>query len=286
MGLEAQARQLSSTYPQLLIAASRVAQSLMPGLHGRKRAGFGGDFWQFRPFSQGDNASRIDWRKSARSDEIFLREREWSAPNRLMFWVDQGPSMNWKSNLAEVNKRDRANLLAMSLAILSATAGEFTGLLDDEAKPRHSNHHLSHMAHRLETHQGHALKNIKPPQGHACCILFSDFLEPFGEISQQLKNLSQTNHQIHLIEIADPAEESLPWQGHVQFQSLHQDARIEFSAVEDIRTAYSEARTQHRAKLADLARNLGLHHRLHRTDEAPNKILLSLYHELSQRPGA
>ncbi len=61
----------------------------MHGVHGRRRAGPGENFWQFRPFASGEPANRIDWRRSARGAQAFVREREWEAAQTLWLWFDR-----------------------------------------------------------------------------------------------------------------------------------------------------------------------------------------------------
>ncbi|HEY1780979.1 MAG TPA: DUF58 domain-containing protein, partial [Roseiarcus sp.] len=73
------AASLSARLPSLIIAARRVAQTVRHGVHGRRRAGSGETFWQFRPFLSGEPSSRVDWRRSAREERAFVREREWEA---------------------------------------------------------------------------------------------------------------------------------------------------------------------------------------------------------------
>ena len=43
-------RTLSTTMPRLILEARRVAATVIHGLHGRRRAGTGENFWQFRRF--------------------------------------------------------------------------------------------------------------------------------------------------------------------------------------------------------------------------------------------
>jgi hypothetical protein len=47
----------------LTLEARRIALTTLSGLHGRRRAGPGESFWQFRAFAQGEAAQRIDWRR-------------------------------------------------------------------------------------------------------------------------------------------------------------------------------------------------------------------------------
>ena len=94
--LDAQA--LAEGLPKLILAAERLAFVAAPGLHGRRRAGPGEAFWQFRDFRDGDDARRIDWRRSARGDRLYLREREWEAQASLSLQLQDTPSLAFASD--------------------------------------------------------------------------------------------------------------------------------------------------------------------------------------------
>ena len=101
----------------------------MHGVHGRRRAGAGETFWQYRPFESGESAHRIDWRRSARGDQLFVREREWEAAQNYFVWVDCSASMAFKSSLASDYKIDRAAVLGLAAAEVLVQGGERVGAL-------------------------------------------------------------------------------------------------------------------------------------------------------------
>ncbi|MGH6907564.1 MAG: DUF58 domain-containing protein, partial [Aestuariivirga sp.] len=152
--LNDQAERVSGALPPLLVEAERVAATVFLGIHGRKRSGPGESFWQYRPYSFGDPVTRVDWRKSARSDRVFIRENEWEAANTLWLWSSPSPTMTFKSDLAAVNKRDRADLMALALASLALRAQERVGLIGSPAAPGHSRALLLPMAEHLLRHEG------------------------------------------------------------------------------------------------------------------------------------
>src|SRR5437667_7999455 len=98
--LNDQAERVSGALPPLLVEAERIAAAVILGVHGRKRAGPGESFWQYRNYSFGDSVSRVDWHKSARSDRVFIRENEWEAANTLWLWSSPSPTMAFKSHLS------------------------------------------------------------------------------------------------------------------------------------------------------------------------------------------
>jgi uncharacterized protein (DUF58 family) len=134
------AEALGARLPPLLVAADRVASTVAQGVHGRRRVGQGDSFWQFRRFVSGDPLSRIDWRQSAKSgrgapEGWFIRETEWEAAQTVSLWRDASASMRWRSRQALVEKRDRANLLLLSLASLLLRGGERVTMMQQDARP-------------------------------------------------------------------------------------------------------------------------------------------------------
>ena len=110
------------------------------GVHGRRRVGQGETFWQFRHYQPGDAASRIDWRESAKSQRLYVRETEWEAAQSVWLWRDASASMDYSSagyvaGAGWPTKRDRAELLLVALASLLVRGGERLTLLGSGVAP-------------------------------------------------------------------------------------------------------------------------------------------------------
>src|SRR5689334_13866090 len=122
------ARTLSAQMPRLILEARRVAATVIHGLHGRRRAGTGENFWQFRRFVSGEPAARVDWRRSARDDHLYVREQEWEAAHTVWIWPDRSPSMVFASQLAHESKLYRALVIALALGEVLVEGGERVGI--------------------------------------------------------------------------------------------------------------------------------------------------------------
>src|SRR6201982_3176655 len=122
------ARSLAETMPRLILESPRIAATVTPGLHGRKRAGPGENFWQYRRFLSGEPARRVDWRRSARDEHLYVREQEWEAAHTVWLWPDRSPSMLFRSQLADDSKLDRCLVVAFALAEILVQAGERVGM--------------------------------------------------------------------------------------------------------------------------------------------------------------
>src|SRR5262249_60191891 len=102
---------------------------------GRGRGGGGEAFGLFGGWEPGAPIRRIDWRQSAKSDRLFIRETEWAAAQSVWLWPDPSPSMHWRSKRSLPEKRDRADLVALALASLLVRAGERVAVLGTGERP-------------------------------------------------------------------------------------------------------------------------------------------------------
>lgn len=273
--------------PPLLVAALRVASTVAPGVHGRRRVGTGDSFWQFRPYATGDSIARIDWRQSAKSDALFIRDQEWEAAQSLWLWRDASPSMAYHSSPNLPSKRERAEVLALALTSLLVRAGERVALLGGPDRPSASRTTLTRLAVRL-TDAADAADGLPPgvpvPR-HGRVLLLADFFTDPAALAGRLRGLADHGVRGHLLQILDPAEVALPFKGRVRF--LDSESRDEMLArrVEDIRPAYHARLEAHSAALADLARRLGWGFYRHTTDQPPTVALVALYQSLSGGDG-
>jgi uncharacterized protein (DUF58 family) len=281
--LRQRAHALSEVSPPLLIAADRVAQSLIQGEHGRRRAGPGEDFWQYRPYSFGDAANRIDWRKSARSQKMLIRENEWAATNTLHVWASNGPGMAFRSSMAQVTKRDRATLLAVAAGIIAVRAGERVTALASPHAPGHTRLALSNMADWFTSAQGEdaGLPPAARVARFSTCLLIGDFLDPLPETATALTALAAQGARGHVLQVLDPAEEVFPYRGRTRFEEFDGRDSMTAGRAETLRAAYAARLADHRAALKQLLGKLGWTLSLHRTDRPAAGALLSIYGALS-----
>ena len=213
----ARGRIRASLVPDLLVEARRIVNTVIGGWHGRRKRGIGENFWQFRPYVEGDAMSRIDWRRSARDDHTYVRDREWEAAHTVWLWADPSPSMLYKSSGATVSKESRALVLILALAELLSRSGEriaWPGLTDPFTARNGAERLASHLSHAVSLPARPDLSNIRR---YSDIILASDFLDPADEIMAWLDVLARHGVRAHLIEVADPAEEVFPYAGRTEF---------------------------------------------------------------------
>lgn len=283
--LQQTAHSLADSLPDLLIDARRISQTVAHGIHGRRRSGPGETFWQFRPYESADSAQLIDWRRSASSDHLYVREREWEAAHTIWLWSDISASMVFKSHLAPVTKRDRAIVLMLAAAELLVRGGERAGLLG-MSQPSGSRRIAAKLAETLIANAGTALatKSRPPAQQiprHSDVLLFGDFLAPIPALRERIEALAALGAKGHLIQVLDPAEETLPYDGRTEFLSPSGRERFIADRAESLRDEYQRRLSDHRAQLEEFTHRLGWSFLVHHTDRPATEPLLTLVMRLA-----
>lgn len=280
--LRARAEALGSTLPPLLAEAEHLAQTVILGAHGRRRAGAGDDFWQYRAAHPGDSARAIDWRRSARSDSHFVREREWQAAQSVLFWVDPAQSMAFSGDRSRLPKGDRARLLALALAVLLLRGGERVGLAG-QGSPRSGRAQLLAMAEtlsRAEPAPDYGAPTDEGLMAHGRAVFLSDFLGDMSAAETALARAADRGVRGLLLQVLDPVEESFPFDGRTVFVSMGGSLAHETQEAGDLRARYLERLAERKARLADLARLSGWHYLAHDTGQPAQVALLWAYQAL------
>jgi uncharacterized protein (DUF58 family) len=280
--LRARAEALGQTLPPLLAEAEMLAANVMLGEHGRRRSGLGDEFWQYRPAHQGDSARMIDWRRSARSDAHFVREREWQAAQSVTLWVDPSRSMSFSGDKGRAPKSDRARLLALALAVLLLRGGERVGLAG-MATPRAGRAQMLRLAARLssdETATEYGAPETEGMVSHGRAVFISDFLGDIAGVEAALGRASDRGVRGALIQILDPAEEEFPFDGRTIFESMGGTMQHETKKAGDLRGRYLARLSERKDRLSTLARAMGWHFSSHHTGSPAQSALLWAYRAL------
>jgi uncharacterized protein (DUF58 family) len=277
--LRARAEALGQTLPPLLAEAEMLAATVMLGEHGRRRAGLGDEFWQYRPAHQGDSARMIDLRRSARSDTHFVREREWQAAQSVTLWVDPSKSMSFTGDKSRAAKGDRAKLLALALAVLLLRGGERVGLAG-MASPRAGRTQMLRLAARLageDVGEDYGSPETDGMVSHGRAVFLSDFLGDLTAVEAGLARASDRGVKGVLIQILDPAEEEFPFDGRTIFESMGGTMRHETQRAGDLRARYLARLAERKDRLTGLARAVGWHFTTHHTGHPAQSALLWAY---------
>jgi uncharacterized protein (DUF58 family) len=280
--LRSRAEALGQTLPPLLAEAEMLAHTVMLGEHGRRRAGMGDEFWQYRPAHAGDSARMVDWRRSARSDAHFVREREWQAAQSVTLWVDPSKSMEFSGAKGRETKAERARLLALALAVLLLRGGERVGLAG-LALPRSGRAQIVRMAARLagvEVAGDYGVPEVAGMVGHGRAVFLSDFMGDIAAVEAALARASDRGVKGAMVQVLDPAEEEFPFDGRTIFESMGGSLRHETRKAGELRGRYLARLAERKDRLTVLARAVGWHFTTHHTGQPAQSALLWLYRAL------
>lgn len=277
--LRARAQSASAGLPALMLSAERLAAALMAGAHGQRRPGPGEDFWQYRPATSGDTARSIDWRRSARSDGQFVRDREAEVPQSASIWVSAAAGMEHAGGPGRPPKRERADVLALALAMALLAGGERVALAGDP--PRPGRMQADRIAQALTSRAALPADDDAPPaqalRPGQRVILLDDFLGDPQPVLDYLHRAAGMGIRGALLQILDPDEEGFPWTGAVLFRSASGALSHDTRDAGGLRDAYLARLAERRRVLGDAALNAGWHFGTHDTASAPSQALLWLW---------
>ena len=281
--LRAQAETLGQSLPPLLAEAEHLAATVILGDHGRRRAGMGDEFWQYRPAGPGDSARMIDWRRSARSDAHFVREREWQASQTVTIWVDPARSMAFTGAKDRAPKRDRARLLALAAAVLLLRGGERVGMGGADVPPRAGRGQLLRLMQALgEGADDYGTPDVSGMASHGRALFVSDFLGDPSGVESALAWAMDKGVRGALVQVLDPAEEEFPFDGRTIFESMGGTLRHETLRAGDLRRRYLDRLAERKARLMVLAQASGWHYLCHHTGQGAQAALLWIYRALER----
>ncbi|MFD0978904.1 DUF58 domain-containing protein [Tropicimonas aquimaris] len=283
--LRTRAEGLAAALPPLLAQAEHLASTVLLGSHGRRRSGMGDEFWQYRPLSQGDEAREIDWRRSARSDVHFIRQKEWQAAQSVVIWVDGSRSMGFSGDRNRAAKSDRARLLALALSVLLVRAGERVGLANTGAPPRGGQLQLVRLAEALTgelSADDYGTPETPGLPAHARAVFLSDFMGDIAGVEAALAKAADRGVRGALFQILDPVEETFPFDGRTIFESMGGTLSHETLKAGELKERYLQRLAERKDRLEHLARVTGWLYDCHHTGDSAQSALLWLYAALER----
>jgi uncharacterized protein (DUF58 family) len=271
-------RTLADAMPRLILEARRVATTVIHGLHGRRRAGPGENFWQYRRFMSGEPSSNVDWRRSARDDHLYVREREWEASHTIWIWPDRSPSMAFVSPLVTDSKLERTLVVSFALAEVLVQGGERVGI-PGLLRPTANRNVIEKMAQAilLDSSQRASLPPSFAPSPLSEIVMLSDLWSPIAEVQSTIGQLSASGAHGHVVQIVDPAEESFPYSGRVEFIEPEGGGSVTAGRAEIWRDDYQGLVARHRAAIRAETDLRGWSFAIHRTDRPASELLLVLH---------
>ncbi|MEM8876378.1 MAG: DUF58 domain-containing protein [Pseudomonadota bacterium] len=279
---------LAARLPDLLLESRLIANTVAHGLHGRRRPGPGETFWQFRRFQMGEPAKRIDWRRSARDDTLYVREKEWEAAHTVWLAIDFSQSMFFRSELGLEPKIDRAIVLALAATDLLVRAGERVGVcgVQTPTANRNAAERIAHALVRLlSSGRPQDIPAIPEPAGmtrFSEIVILSDLYDPVAEIESSAAALAGAGVSGHFVSIWDPIETEFTFLGRTEFRDPESRMKLILGRAESVREAYQERLLERNRRLQQLTDRIGWSLLKTNTGRPAVEALLTLHQRLSE----
>ena len=278
------AEELSNKIPSLYVKAARIANTIWEGMHNRNKDGLGDNFWQFRKYEYGDPAHLIDWKKTAKSNETFIQEKELQTLQNFVIWRDTSRSMNFRSSESIDTKLYRANLFTLTLTIILSKSGEnivLNGLKTELLKGGNAVNFVSNQINEKVTDSFKSSPNINEIKNNSDVILIGDFLNNINETEKTIKELSNRGINGIIIQILDPAERFFPYKGRINFNGLEGEKNILIGKAESVRNDYKKAIKIHIEKLEKLTTSYSWKYILDNSDQDASISLQNICNTLT-----
>lgn len=220
----------------LQLFARTVVEGFTTGHHTSPHKGFSVEFRQHRPYVQGDDIRRLDWKIFGRADRFYIREYDEETNLRATLVLDASGSMGYRGTKG-VQKFDYARKLAAAMAYLLMSQQDAVGLITFDSKVREfipNRTKITHLHHLLET-------MIKTEPGketslapvleslaqrlkrRGLVILISDFFDDPTAILKAIGVLRKQGHEIIAMQLWDRDEIEFPFGQWSRFENLEKE---------------------------------------------------------------
>lgn len=217
----------------LQLFARTVVEGFTTGLHASPHKGFSVEFRQHRPYVQGDEIRRLDWKIFGRSDRFYIREYDEETNLRATLVLDTSGSMGYRGS-AGILKLDYARKLAASLAYLLMSQQDAVGLITFDTKLRQVIPNRTKITHlhllletMIQTRPGGetALAPVIESLGNqlkrrGLVILISDFFDDAAALLKAIGVLRHQGQEIIVLQLWDRDELEFPFSRWSRFENL------------------------------------------------------------------
>lgn len=248
----------------LQLFARTVVEGFTTGLHASPHKGFSVEFRQHRPYVQGDEIRRLDWKIFGRSDRFYIREYDEETNLRATIVLDASGSMGYRGTKG-VQKLDYARKLCASLAYLLMSQQDAVGLITFDTAVRTFVPHrtrITHLHHLLETlvqtEPGNetSLAGVVESLGshlkrRGLVILISDFFDEPAALLRSIGVLRKKGHEVIAMQLWDRDELDFSFGQWSRFENLEDDDDFLQLDPAAIRARYLEVCAQFRETLRD-----------------------------------
>ncbi len=248
----------------LQLFARTVVEGFTTGQHASPHKGFSVEFRQHRPYVQGDEIRRLDWKIFGRTDRFYIREFDEETNLRATVVLDASGSMGYRGQKG-ILKFDYARKLAASLAYLLMSQQDAVGLITFDSKIRDvipCRTKITHLHLMLETmvktepgkdtSLAPVLESLAQRlKRRGLVILISDFFDDPAALLRSIGVLRKKGHEIIALQLWDRDEIDFPFGNWARFENLENDDDFLLLDPATIRQRYIEAQQNFAAQLKE-----------------------------------
>jgi len=257
------------------------------------RPGVGLTFAELRAYEPGDDVRHLDWNVTARQGRPYVRRFIEERSLRLYLILDISASMRFGPEGS--TKADRAAQAAALLAASAVQSGDQVGLmmvtdrLETEVPPGGGGRHLARILRALittpaasrKTDLTAALGRIREVRRRSLVVVLTDALDPS---TSAIWRAVSRHHEVFVLRMVDPREESLPRAGLIALQDAETgERRLIDSSSRRVAAAYEKAAQERRAAFLRLCREARMIGADIPTDRDPLGPLLEFFRERGAR---
>ncbi|MBN8421267.1 MAG: DUF58 domain-containing protein [Verrucomicrobia bacterium] len=272
----------------LQLFARTVVEGFTTGQHASPHKGFSVEFRQHRPYVQGDEIRRLDWKIFGRTDRFYIREFDEETNLRATVVLDASGSMGYRGQKG-VLKFDYARKLAASLAYLLMSQQDAVGLITFDSKIRDvipCRTKITHLHLLLETmvktepgkdtSLAPVLESLAQRlKRRGLVILISDFFDDPAALLRSIGVLRKKGHEIIALQLWDRDEIDFPFGNWARFENLENDDDFLLLDPATIRQRYIEAQQNFAEQLKEGFRKHQVDYLSLPTDESHSAALRS-----------
>lgn len=246
----------------LAISARRVVEGTSMGPHRSPIKGASLEFRQHRLYVPGDEPRRIDWKVLARSDRVFVKEYNEETNLKATLFLDASGSMGY----GKPSKWDYARRLLAGLGYLMLSQTESAGLVlagslrEVFLVPSDVPSQLSRIVDLLDqacpegpTVLDETILRVADRLGRrSLVVVVSDFFIPPDRMRKGLARLHHDRHEVVLVRVMHPDEESFPFRSWLRFSGLEGE-KSRFVDGTLVRQTYLHRFKEHQRQLKELS---------------------------------
>jgi uncharacterized protein (DUF58 family) len=256
------------------LVARQVMDGYVQGMHRSPHVGFALDFAQHRPYAEGDDIKRIDWRVYAKADRYYIKQYEVSTNLRAHLVLDASGSMAYRGAGDAMSKFRYAQFAAACLSYLVLHQQDSAGLFTFDTAIREfipaksSATHLMRIlktldATRPQNESGvapilHEVAERVPRRGMV--IVISDLFDRVDALVEAMHHLRHRRHEVVLLHVMADDELTFPFRKWTLFENLERgNDRVRLDPA-TMRAQYLENVARHLKALRDAAGKLNVSH--------------------------